>query len=153
MISVKFSNINYNCFELKKVLLLMEANRDKLYMQPSQINKYSINREKIEEVVKNIREHSCLTEEQIENSIIFFRRIMEIMRYANFSEFLCVINKMCCEIKKFLIENHENYDVIFFGGLDHHINKSYTWIVFLFLSEMSIINISFDTSFIRYFFY
>lgn len=149
MISVKFPNIEYECFELKKVLLLMEANRDKIYMQPSQINKYSINREKIEEVVKNIREHSCLTEEQIENSIIFFRRIMEIMRYVNFNEFLDVIKKMCCEIKKFLIENHENYDVIFFGGLDHHINKSYTWILFLFLSEMSKLNFFDENSIIR----
>ncbi len=33
MISVKFPNIEYECFELKKVLLLMEANRDKIYMQ------------------------------------------------------------------------------------------------------------------------
>ncbi len=62
------------------------------------------------------------------------------MRYVNFNEFLDIIKKMCCEIKKFLIENHENYDVIFFGGLDHDINKSYTWILFLFLSEMSKLN-------------
>lgn len=36
---------------------------------------------------------------------------------------------------EYLIENQLNYHIIFFGGLDDNINKSYTWILFLFLDH------------------
>ncbi len=134
----KFPNIEYECYEIQKVLLLVETNRKKLYMPFKNINKHSINRGKIEEVVKNIRDHSCLTGRELENCILFFRRIMQIMRYVNFYEFLKVIQVITSEITSFLIDYHKNYDVIFFGGLDLNVNKSYTWILFLFLNQMHV---------------
>jgi hypothetical protein len=55
---------------------------------------------------------------------------------VSFNEYLITIQNLCNEIKDFLLDNHTNYTNIYFGGYGN-ISKSYTWVLFIFLNEMS----------------
>jgi len=135
--TLRFTSVyNFKGIELHKVLIFMKANEHKLYMNPSEIGQYKIDPEQVEKVLKNIDEQSCLSTKDKEDSKLFLRRIIEIMKYVDFNEFLCIIIKMSKEIEQYLLDNHTNYQAIFFCGLDSSISKSYTWILFLFLNEM-----------------
>ena len=127
---------SYNCVELEKVLVLVNENKEKLYMSESDIGSSEIDSEQVEQVRHNIINSSCLTVEEREQSLLFFNKIISIIRYVKFDEYLLTIKKICEEIETFLLANHNSYNKIFFGGYGE-ISKSYTWILFLFLNEMS----------------
>lgn len=127
---------SYNCVELKKVLVLVNENKEKLYMSESDIGSYPIDSEQVEKVRGNIRESTCLTDGEKRQSLMFFNKLISIIRYVNFNEYLLKIRIMCREIETYLLANHTGYNKIFFGGYGE-ISKSYTWVLFLFLNEMS----------------
>lgn len=135
--------LSYNCVELTKVLMLVHENKDKLYMLEDDIGSYPIDNEQILKVREAIKEsglgdnESGLGDnENINISLDFFNRIIQIIRYVNFKEYLDKIKNICDEIKNFLYNNHDKYNKIFFGGYGD-ITKSYTWVLFLFLNEMN----------------
>ena len=127
---------SYNCVELKKVLVLVNENKEKLYISKSEVGSYPIDSDQVKEVRNNIRKSSCLTEEEKVQSLMFFNRLISVIRYVNFDEYLSKIINICQEIKTFLLTNHNRYNKIFFGGYGK-IFKSYTWVLFLFLNELS----------------
>lgn len=122
--------------ELNKVLILVNKNKHKLYMESKDIGSYEIDLDQVSQLILNINTNSCLSESDKKLSIDFLNRIIKIIKYVTFDEYICVIHKICDEIKIFLLSNSCKYHKIFFGGYGT-IKKSYTWVLFLYLDKLS----------------
>ncbi len=125
-----------NSVELSKVLLFVKENKSKIYIGEDKIGKYPIDREQVNKMLRNIDVHSNLSDLDKENTKKFVERIVSITRYVDFSEYLSVIHKICCDIERYLLNNHDKYKKIFISGYGP-ITKSYTWVLFLFLDKMN----------------
>ncbi len=112
--SLQFPNVlNFNPIELYKVLIFTKANQHKLYMNPSDIGKFNIDPAQVQKVISNIDSHSCLSDIDKRDSKLFFNRVIQIMKYVDFNEFLSVIRRISSEIQNYLLHNHRKYHAIF----------------------------------------
>lgn len=113
-------------------LKFLEKNKDIILIPNEKRKIHEIDKNKVNDLMYNIQNSSCLEKRYIKYSLLFIIRIIEIYKYVNFDDYMKQINNVCDEIKEFLKNNYEKYEKIYFISV-MRIEKSNTWIMFLFL--------------------
>lgn len=120
---------------LLDTLSFLDMNKELIYMPEDKRGIYNIDESKIDLLIENINENSCLDEIDKENSINFVKRLFKVYKYVPFDDYIALIKKVSLNIMNFLFINHVKYDDIYFCA-NNQITKSNTWILLLFLDEM-----------------
>lgn len=141
--------------DFEKILEFLNLNIDKIYIPDNKIGIYKISMEQLQKIKQNISEKSGLTSEDINDSLDFLDKLIEIFRYVPFDEYTEKIKQMSEEIINYLTMNHENYDEIYYV-MNSKIVGSNTWIGLLFLHRLKDFlllhqNISNKIKFMNYF--
>lgn len=118
--------------DINIALKFLEKNKDIILIPNEKREIYEIDKNKVNNLINNILNSSCLDNKCVKYSLLFIIRLIEIYKYVNFNEYIEQINKVCDEIKEFLKNNYEKYEKIYFIAI-MDITKSNTWIMFLFL--------------------
>jgi hypothetical protein len=109
-----------------------EKNIKNIYGLLNISGKNKLSKNNLNKIINNIN-NSDISEKNKIYSILFLNRLFKIYRYVDFEEYLNKVINLSIELLKLIKENVDKKFLFIVPGA---INKSNTWMLFLFLNEI-----------------